>query len=53
MDQVKLKLGGGVSSRRERFIEFGGPNGGNGGGNMVFVSDTNLNTCLIFVIGDS
>ncbi|VIO99650.1 Uncharacterized protein BM_BM9469 [Brugia malayi] len=22
--------GGGVSSRRERFIEFGGPNGGNG-----------------------
>ncbi|QIT36418.1 GTPase ObgE [Wolbachia endosymbiont of Brugia pahangi] len=56
IDEVKLYLKAGdggdgcVSFRREKFIEFGGPNGGNGGkgGNIVFVSDANLNTLLNF-----
>ncbi|WP_458695346.1 Obg family GTPase, partial [Wolbachia endosymbiont of Mansonella ozzardi] len=56
IDEVKLHLKAGdggdgcVSFRREKFAEFGGPNGGNGGkgGNIVFVSDANLNTLLNF-----
>ncbi|WFW29979.1 MAG: GTPase ObgE [Wolbachia endosymbiont of Menacanthus eurysternus] len=56
VDEVKLYLKAGnggdgcVSFRREKFVEFGGPNGGNGGrgGNIVFISDINLNTLLDF-----
>ncbi|MCV3769591.1 MAG: GTPase ObgE, partial [Wolbachia pipientis] len=56
IDEVKLCLKAGdggngcASFRREKFIEFGGPDGGNGGkgGNITFVSDANLNTLLHF-----
>ncbi|MDR2934015.1 MAG: GTPase ObgE [Rickettsiales bacterium] len=56
LDQAKIyiKAGNGgngcVSFRREKFIQFGGPNGGDGGkgGNIVFVAVRNLNTLIDF-----
>jgi GTP-binding protein len=56
LDQCKvyLKSGdggrGSASFRREKFIEFGGPNGGDGGkgGDIVFVAADNLNTLIDF-----
>ena len=54
LDQVKIfiKAGDGGSGspsfRREKFIEFGGPDGGDGGkgGSVVFKSERNLNTLI-------
>jgi GTP-binding protein len=39
-----------VSFHREKYIEFGGPDGGNGGrgGNIVFVAGKNMNTLIDF-----
>src|SRR5215475_9077537 len=54
LDQCKIYLKSGdggpgsASFRREKFIEFGGPDGGDGGkgGDIVFVAQNNLNTLI-------
>src|SRR5580700_10332104 len=54
LDQAKIfvKSGdggaGAMSFRREKFIEFGGPDGGDGGkgGDIVFFAADNLNTLI-------
>jgi GTP-binding protein len=56
LDQAKIFLrsgaggDGAVSFRREKFVEFGGPDGGDGGrgGNIVFESVAGLNTLIDF-----
>ncbi|MGE0417350.1 MAG: GTPase ObgE [Acetobacteraceae bacterium] len=56
LDQAKIYLRSGdggdgvVAFRREKFIEFGGPDGGNGGrgGDIVFEAMQNLNTLIDF-----
>ena len=56
LDQVKIfvKAGDGGSGspsfRREKFIEFGGPDGGDGGkgGSITLKSERNLNTLIDF-----
>ena len=56
LDQVKIyiKAGNGgdgsPSFRREKFIEFGGPDGGDGGkgGSIILKSEQNLNTLIDF-----
>jgi GTPase len=56
LDQAKIYLrsgdgGDGVCAfRREKYIEFGGPDGGNGGkgGNIVLEAAANLNTLIDF-----
>jgi len=56
LDQAKIYLrsgdgGDGVTAfRREKYIEFGGPDGGNGGrgGDVIFQAEANLNTLIDF-----
>jgi GTP-binding protein len=56
LDQAKIYLRSGaggpgaVSFRREKYIEYGGPDGGNGGkgGDIVFVAVPGLNTLIDF-----
>ena len=56
IDEAKVFVKGGnggdgcVSFRREKYVEFGGPDGGNGGngGSVIFVASEALNTLLFF-----
>ena len=56
LDQAKIHLRSGdggdgvIAFRREKYIEFGGPDGGNGGkgGDIVFRAVENLNTLIDF-----
>ena len=56
LDQAKIYVRSGdggdgvIAFRRERFIEFGGPDGGNGGrgGHVIFEAAQNLNTLIDF-----
>lgn len=56
IDEVKIYLkagdggNGAVSFRREKFIEFGGPDGGNGGkgGDIILLTTPELNTLIDF-----
>ena len=56
LDQAKIYVRSGdggdgvVAFRREKFLEFGGPDGGNGGkgGDVVFEAVANLNTLIDF-----
>ena len=56
LDQAKIFISSGaggpgaVSFRREKYIEYGGPNGGNGGkgGDIIFEAVAGLNTLIDF-----
>jgi GTP-binding protein len=56
LDEAKIYISSGnggagcVSFRREKYIEYGGPDGGNGGrgGDVVFQTSDNLNTLIDF-----
>ena len=56
LDQAKIFIGSGtggagaVSFRREKYIEYGGPDGGNGGkgGDIIFEAVPGLNTLIDF-----
>lgn len=56
VDEVRIKVVGGrggngmVSFRREKFVPFGGPNGGNGGdgGDVILLAENNTDTLSNF-----
>lgn len=56
IDEVEIEVGSGrggagaVSFRREKYVPYGGPDGGNGGkgGSLYFEGDENLNTLVHF-----
>ena len=56
VDRVKLRIVAGtggngmIAFHREKFVDKGGPSGGDGGrgGNIYFVADSGLNTLLDF-----
>ncbi len=56
LDQAKIYVRSGdggngvIAFRREKFMEFGGPDGGNGGrgGDIIFIAAQNLNTLIDF-----
>ena len=56
LDQAKIYIASGkggngcVSFRREKYIEFGGPDGGDGGkgGSVFLIAERNLNTLIDF-----
>lgn len=56
VDEVTIKVAGGdggngcVSFRREKYIPFGGPDGGDGGdgGSVILIADTGVNTLADF-----
>ena len=56
LDQIKIHVkagdggSGSASFRREKFIEFGGPDGGDGGkgGSIILIASKNLNTLIDF-----
>ncbi len=56
LDQAKIYIkagdggNGACSFRHEKFLEFGGPDGGNGGkgGDVIFIAAPNLNTLIDF-----
>lgn len=56
LDQAKIYLASGhggpgcMSFRREKYVEFGGPDGGNGGrgGDIIFEADNRMNTLIDF-----
>src|SRR5690625_7315200 len=56
VDQVHIPItagtggAGAVAFRREKYVAFGGPSGGDGGdgGNVVFVADDRISTLLDF-----